>query len=70
MVIGICYVFSSALMLLLRWYLKKENVKRNQEPPDTTYDDVWVKILDEDGQLVEKKVDKVSYHLEWYVVCA
>ena len=46
-------------MLLQRWHLDRENKKRDQEPPDTTYDDVWVKVVDEDGQLIEKKVDKV-----------
>ena len=38
--------------------LDKENKRRDREPPDTTYDDVWVKITDEDGDIIEKKVDK------------
>lgn len=52
------------LLLLQRWYLDRENKKRDREPPDMTYDDVWIKVTDEDGQIVEKKVDKVSPSLK------
>ena len=48
------------LLLLQRWYLDRENKKRDREPLDTTYDDVWVKVIDDDGQIIEKRVDKVS----------
>lgn len=50
-------------MLLQRWHLARENKKRDQEPPDTTYDDVWVKVEDEKGNIIEKRVDKAFLDL-------
>ena len=65
-VIAACYVICPMLLLLQRWYLDRENKKRDRDPPDTTYDDVWVKVTDEDGQIIEKRVDKVSHS---YTLC-
>ena len=58
-VIGICYVICPLLLLAIRYLLAAENKKRDQEEPDTTYDDVYIEHIDEDGKVVEKRVDKV-----------
>ena len=58
-VIGICYVICPLLLLAIRYLLAAENKKRDQEEPDTTYDDVYIEHIDEDGKIVEKRVDKV-----------
>lgn len=53
-----CWAVSGVLLLVTRWYLARENAKRELEQHDATYDDVYVKI-DQDGVVSEKKVDKV-----------
>ena len=58
-IIGICYVICPILLIILRVMLRKENEKRDLEPPDETFDDVWLKQTDEDGNQVERRVDKV-----------
>lgn len=62
-VIAVCYTLCPALLMLQRYILKKENDKRDREGPDTTYDDVWVKVADADGNIIEKKVDKAFLDL-------
>ena len=62
-VIAICYSSAGVLLLVQRCMLNRENKKRDREPPDHTYDDVWVKITDENGDIVEKKVDKAFLDL-------
>ncbi|EJD04818.1 membrane transporter, partial [Fomitiporia mediterranea MF3/22] len=62
-VIAICYTVAAVLLLVQRYMLKKENKKRDREPPDTTYDDVWVKVTDENGEVVEKRVDRAFLDL-------
>ncbi|KAI5119271.1 hypothetical protein M0805_008052 [Coniferiporia weirii] len=62
-VIAVCYLICPMLLMLQRYILDKENKRRDQEPPDETYDDVWVKVTDQDGQIIEKKVDKAFLDL-------
>ena len=62
-VIAICYTLSAALLLFQRYILNKENKKRDREPQDLTYDDVWVKLTNENGEVIEKKVDKTFLDL-------
>lgn len=57
-IIGICYVICSALMLFLRWLLWRENRRRDAEPVDDTYDDVYIEVITPDGEKIEKKVSK------------
>lgn len=45
------------LILVLRFYLARQNTKRDSEPRDTTYDDVYI---EKDGEK-SVKVDKVTY---------
>lgn len=58
-IIGVCYVICPIILFALRALLKAENKRRDREPPDDTYDDLWLKVTDEDGNVVERKVDKV-----------
>ena len=60
LIIGVCYVVCPILFLIIRYMLAAENKRRDQEPPDDTYDDVYIEIITEDGKRVQKKVDKVS----------
>ena len=62
-VILACYTLCPILMLVQRYILAKENKRRDAEPPDDSYDDVWVKVTDEDGSVIEKKVDKAFLDL-------
>lgn len=58
-VIGICYLICPGLLLIIRYVLARENKRRDAEPPDNTYDDVYMEIVMPDGKRVERKVDKV-----------
>ncbi|EED79307.1 predicted protein [Postia placenta Mad-698-R] len=55
-----CWFVSGMLLLVTRWYLARENAKRDREAHDPTYDDVY--ITDEATQS-EKKVDKAFLDL-------
>jgi len=57
-VIGICYACCMILVLIIRVLLVRENRRRDREPPDTTYDDVYVEVVLPDGKRVERKVEK------------
>lgn len=48
------------LLLVIRWILARENRRRDREPKDTAYDDVFIGIMLADGTRVERKVEKVS----------
>ncbi|THH32217.1 hypothetical protein EUX98_g1977 [Antrodiella citrinella] len=61
-IIGICYVVCPLLLLLLRYLLAAENKRRDQEEPDTTYDDVYIEVV-ENGKTVQKKLDKAYLDL-------
>ncbi|OJT11345.1 hypothetical protein TRAPUB_12145 [Trametes pubescens] len=57
-IIGICYVICPLLMLAIRVLLQRENKKRDAEPRDDTYDDVYIEVVLPDGTRTEKRVDK------------
>ena len=40
--------------------LAGENKKRDLEPADDSYDNVYIELVNQDGEKVERKVDKVS----------
>lgn len=46
-------------MLVIRYTLARENKRRDAEPVDETYDDVYIEVVNADGKRVEKKVSKV-----------
>ncbi|KAJ3820730.1 MFS general substrate transporter [Lentinula raphanica] len=56
-VIGVCYVVSIILLMIIRAHLALENKRRDAEPLDTTYDDVYIE-LKKDGVLEKVKVEK------------
>ncbi|KAJ7600723.1 MFS general substrate transporter [Mycena floridula] len=56
--IGISYVICIGILLLIRFLLNRENKKRDAEPIDETYDNVYMEIVDADGKLIRRKVDK------------
>ncbi|KAH9834589.1 MFS general substrate transporter [Rhodofomes roseus] len=57
-IFGICYVCCMGLLLIIRSMLARENRKRDLEPRDMTYDDVYIEVLLADGTRVERKVEK------------
>lgn len=58
-VLTVCSFVSGILILLLRFMLAAENKRREAEPYDDTYDEVYIVVSDADGNATEKKVDKV-----------
>jgi hypothetical protein len=58
-IISACAFVSAILILTLRLMLAIENKKRNAEPYDDTYDNVYMIETDSDGKATKKKVDKV-----------
>ncbi|KAH9049317.1 MFS general substrate transporter [Lactarius hengduanensis] len=57
-IIGICYVTCMLLLFAIRVLLSGENKRRDAEPLDDAYDNVFVTRIDEDGKRVEVKVPK------------
>ena len=53
-----CYAMCMAFLLSIRILLARENRRRDAEPRDTTYDDVYVEVMLPDGTRVERKVEK------------
>lgn len=47
------------LLFSIRVLLARENKRRDAEPPDDTFDDVYVVTTDKDGNHAEVKVPKV-----------
>ncbi|EIW80168.1 MFS general substrate transporter [Coniophora puteana RWD-64-598 SS2] len=57
-VIAVCYIACPLLLLLLRYILARENSRRDAEPEDDAYEEVYIERLSEDGKLVQVRVDK------------
>ncbi|ETW84170.1 major facilitator superfamily [Heterobasidion irregulare TC 32-1] len=57
-IIGVCYLACMLLMYSIRLLLSRENKRRDNEPHDDTYEDVYVEKVMEDGSRVEVKVLK------------
>ena len=47
------------LLFSIRLLLAHENKRRDAEPPDYSYDDIYVMRVDNEGKRVEVKVSKV-----------
>lgn len=58
-VIGVCYAACIVLLFIIRWLLVAENKRRDAEPVDDTYDDVYIERMMNDGVMEKVKVDKV-----------
>ncbi|KXN91604.1 hypothetical protein AN958_12722 [Leucoagaricus sp. SymC.cos] len=57
-IIGICYVACMILLLLLRIIMNRENKRRDAEPRDTTYDEIYIERVKGDGGIDKIHVDK------------
>ena len=55
-------------MYSIRLLLSRENKRRDNEPHDDTYEDVYVEKVMEDGSRVEVKVLKVSCSLDSHLL--
>jgi len=60
-IIGACYVTCMGLLLLIRYLLSNENKRRDNEPVDETFEDVYIERIGKDGELEKVKVDKVRF---------
>lgn len=58
-VIGVCYAACMVILLAIRWLLVTENKRRDAEPGDDTYDNVYIERMTKDGVMEKVKVDKV-----------
>lgn len=54
--------------MILRFFLVRENKKRDEEKRDYTYDDVYIKKELPDGTTIEAKVDKVRLSTPWFTI--
>ncbi|TFK34336.1 MFS general substrate transporter [Crucibulum laeve] len=57
-IIGVCYVCCMAIMLTIRYVLAAENKRRDAEPADNTYEDVYIERTTKEGVVEKVKVDK------------
>ncbi|THV06909.1 MFS general substrate transporter [Dendrothele bispora CBS 962.96] len=57
-IIGIMYLGCMITLLTIRLYLSRENKRRDAEPPDDTFDNVYVERIGPDGSVESIKVDK------------
>ena len=64
-IIGTCFLFCMVLLFSIRVLLARENKRRDAEPPDDLYDDIYVARIGEEGDRVEVKVSKVGIRLLW-----
>lgn len=60
-IIGICYIACPIILLAIRFLLARENKRRDVEPLDDTYDEVYIETSDADGNTIEQKVPKVCH---------
>ncbi|KAN0129723.1 major facilitator superfamily [Lactarius tabidus] len=57
-IFGICDLACMCLLFAIRVLLSRENKRRDAEPVDDTYDNVFLTKIDQDGKRVEMKVSK------------
>ncbi|KAH8106893.1 MFS general substrate transporter [Cristinia sonorae] len=57
-ILSACWATVALLILVLRFYLASDNKKRESEPHDSTYDNVYVNEKTEQGEEKALKVDK------------
>lgn len=53
-ILSACWFVSMVLILILRWYLARQNSKRDNETHDSTYDDVYIENEGEKAVKVDK----------------
>ncbi|KAG1775687.1 major facilitator superfamily domain-containing protein [Suillus placidus] len=57
-VIGLCYLVCPLLLLTIRFMLSRENKKRDAEPVNDKFEEVYIEQVTADGKRIEVKVDK------------
>jgi predicted MFS family arabinose efflux permease len=57
-VIGLCYLVCPILLLIIRFMLSRENKKRDAEPVNDNFEEVYIEQVTADGKRIEVKVDK------------
>ncbi|PBK93896.1 MFS general substrate transporter [Armillaria gallica] len=57
-IMGVCVVLRILTLLGIRYLLSTENRRRDAEPVDTAYADVYIERLKEDGVMEKVRVDK------------
>ena len=53
------------LLFSIRVLLARENKRRDAEPPDDSYDNIYIARIGEKGDHVEVKVSKVGVCPQW-----
>ncbi|KAK0499533.1 hypothetical protein EDD18DRAFT_854872 [Armillaria luteobubalina] len=61
--------FRILILLGIQYLLSTENRRRDAEPVDTVYADVYIEWLKEDGVMEKVHVDKVYRLFTMYVLC-
>ena len=59
MIFGICDVSCICLLFTIRVLLSRENKRRDAEPRNDAYDNVFLTKIDQDGKRVEMRISKV-----------
>ena len=59
-----CHVVCIITLLVIRWYLARENRRRDLEPRDHTYDDNWVELMRDDGTVEKVRIPKVFIYTD------
>ncbi|KAF7440591.1 hypothetical protein PC9H_000937 [Pleurotus ostreatus] len=62
-VIAACSLASAILLLILRFMLAQENKRRDAEPRDDSYDNVYINQVNAQGKVVQQKVDRAFQDL-------
>ncbi|KZP06951.1 MFS general substrate transporter [Athelia psychrophila] len=57
-IIGICYITCPIILLVILFLLARENKRRDAEPLDDMYDEVYIETDDVDGNKTKQKVPK------------
>lgn len=57
-IIGVCVVLRILTLLTIRYLLSAENRRRDAEPAETVYDNMYIERLNEDGVMEKARVDK------------
>jgi hypothetical protein len=58
-IVGVCLLTCMVLMFAIRVLLARENKRRDAEPRDDSFDNVYVVMIDKNGNRTEVKVSKV-----------
>ncbi|TFK22098.1 membrane transporter [Coprinopsis marcescibilis] len=63
LIIALCVIVGALMLLALRIMLYFENKRRDNQPRDTSYDEMYMKKEEEDGTIIKQRVDKAFLDL-------